>query len=210
MQYIRIDPNAKKTKRDVIDFFKVIIAIQFLILGLSYITGQTIFFVEALIILGVYAIYGFIVLHFKIFKKNPSESDIHKSLATLSIGYSVLCSLGFALSFSKSIIVFVIMLIIMGLVLVFEYFIIKKVYIRRITKASGSQKDDPLNNVMLITLTALGAAFGVLYPHKDITLILVLVYFLFTVIFAFGYSNIMKAKELSNTGDGSVSCSDLS
>ena len=211
MQYIKTVPNAKKTKRDVIDFFKAIIIIQFLMLGLSYITKRTIVFVESLAILGVFITYGFIVLCLKIFHKAPTEVDNNKILAMLSIGYSVLCSFGFALSFSKTIIIFVIVLIIMGLVLAFEYFIIKKVYNRRTAKPLGAQKDDPLNNVMLIALTLMGATFGVLYPQKDINLVLVLAYFLFSVVFAFGYSNLMKAKELEQvqsdgkqSGDGSV------
>lgn len=208
MKYIPLEKNKKLNKTDVINFYKIIIALQLLLSIGSVRTGRQVVVISSSALLVVFIVYGFVILCLRVFKKFPSEKENNVSIAMLCLGYSAVCSVGFALIYSEKLYMFFLLLVLMAAILVVEYLVIRRIYNKKSKEVST--KNDPLSSVMLGVVSIIGGCFGVFYPVKDFNLVMVIYYFAMSVLFAFSYSNVFKAKELDQLGDGSVSCDEMS
>ena len=196
MKKIHFEPNKKLNKTDVINFYKIIIGLQLLLSMASVRTGRQVVFVVSFALLIVFIVYGFIVLSLRVFKKVPSEIENNISLAMICIGYSSMCGVSFAVVYSENLTVFFAILLLMLGILVAEYFVIGRIYNK---KSKEPQKNNEhISSVMLGFVSIVGACLGIFYPEKDFNLLMIIYYFAMSVIFAFSYSNLFKAKELSN------------
>lgn len=196
MKNIHFEANKKLNKTDVINFYKIIIGLQLLLSMASVRTGRQEVFITSFALLVLFVFYGLLVLCFRVFKRVPSEIENNITLAMICVGYSAMCGVGFAVVYSRNFAVFGALLLLMAGILVAEYFVIGRIYKK---KSKESQiNNDRLSSVMLGLVSLIGACLGIFYPKKDFNLLMIIYYFAMSVLFAFSYSNLFKAKELRN------------